>query len=73
MDKNHKFIHKCISCDRYSHNVINCPRIHFIRKDIMKLAKQHNYLQHYLNEQAKKKKYGRLTLRYDWKTHFGNG
>lgn len=46
-DKNRKFIHKCISCDRYSHNVINCPRIHFIRRDIKKLAAQYKHLKHY--------------------------
>lgn len=73
IEKNRKFIHKCISCDRYTHNVINCPRIHFVRKDIVKLAQQSKHLHNYISEQHKKRKYNRLKIRYNWKVHFGNG
>ena len=33
-----KFVQKCLSCDRYTHNVIDCPRIHFIRKDVLSMV-----------------------------------
>lgn len=66
-------MHKCISCDRYTHNVINCPRIHFIRSDIKKLAEQSKYYLNYIIEQKKIKKFRRYSLKYSWKSHFANG
>ena len=71
--KNRKYMHKCISCDRYTHNVINCPRIHFIRSDINNLAQQSKHFLNYVTEQHKVKKYRRFSLKYSWKSHFANG
>lgn len=71
--KNRKFIHKCISCDRYTHNAINCPRIHFIHKDIKILIQQRKDFQDYINNQNKKKKYNRANIRYSWKLKNKNG
>lgn len=46
-EKGRKLVPKCLSCDRYTHNVVHCPRIHFVRKDIRKLVSQQNNLRHY--------------------------
>jgi len=40
IEKNKKHDSKCLSCHRYRHNVIDCPRIHFVKKDIRKLIVQ---------------------------------
>lgn len=73
IEKNRKYMPKCISCDRYTHNAINCPRIHFTRSDIKKLAQQSKHYLNYIIEQHKVKKYRRLNLKYGWKSHFANG
>jgi hypothetical protein len=70
IEKNRKYEHKCISCDRYTHNVINCPRIHFVRKDIKKLAHQYRHLRRYIDEQSKIKKVDRNLIKYDWKSRY---
>lgn len=71
--KNRRFVNKCISCDRYTHNVIHCPRIHFVRKDIKKLAHQYKHLKKYVDEQTKTKKIDRHMIHYDWKARYGTG
>jgi hypothetical protein len=73
IEKGRKFTPKCISCDRYTHNVINCPRIHFVRKDIKKLAVQSQHLDHFVGGLTKKKKIERPEVPYDWKRSFGTG
>jgi hypothetical protein len=30
IEKKKEFLNKCVACDRFTHNVIACPRIHFI-------------------------------------------
>ena len=37
--KNKYFEKKCISCGRYTHNVIDCDRIHLVKKSLSKVAK----------------------------------
>ena len=40
IENRRQYIQKCLSCDRYTHNAIDCPRIHLIRKDPMLLMKR---------------------------------
>lgn len=68
--KNRQYINKCISCDRYTHSVVDCPRIHFVRRDAKKLAQQSKHLRKYIDEQGKVKKVNRKLIKYDWKTRF---
>lgn len=65
------FYNKCISCGRFTHNVINCPRIHFVKKDGYKLAKFKVNLDKYIREQIPKLK--RALLKCNWKRMFGSG
>lgn len=71
IEKNRKFVPKCISCDTMTHNVVNCSRIHFVRKDVKKLALQNQGLETFLESQSKKKKFERFLIRYGWKSRFG--
>jgi len=73
IEKDRKYVPKCLSCDRYTHNVINCPRIHFVRKDIKKVALQNKQLNSYVNDVKKKKKLERNMIRYCWKKLYGTG
>ena len=40
LEQKKKHLQKCLSCDRYTHNVIECPRIHYVRKNVTSLVKQ---------------------------------
>lgn len=40
IEKRKKYNSKCVSCDRYTHNVMNCPRIHFIKKEGSKIVQK---------------------------------
>lgn len=71
--KNRKYTNKCLSCDRYTHNVINCPRIHFVRKNIKKLQSQFKNLTMFLNSQKKKKRWERTLTKFNWKNRFAGG
>ncbi len=72
--KNRKYTNKCLSCDRYTHNVVNCPRIHFIRKNIHKLQTQFKNLTMFINSQKKKKEnWERSLVKFNWKNRFATG
>jgi len=71
--KNRKYTNKCLSCDRYTHNVINCPRIHFVRKNIQKLQSQFKNLTIFINSQKKKKRWERTLTKFNWKNRFAAG
>ena len=70
VEKNNLFSNKCISCGRYTHNVMNCPRIHLVKKDGYKIMQQKIQLRRYRCEQLKK--VGRVPLKYNWKETFGS-
>lgn len=57
-----KYVQKCLSCDRYTHNVIDCPRIHFIRRDVTSMVLQGKRMDKY-KLSLKKKKYKREYVR----------
>ena len=59
-----------MSCDRYTHNAIDCPRIHFIRKDTLSMVNEKKNILKYKLQIAKKKKYKREGLKFDWKKMF---
>ena len=70
IEKNKPFENKCISCGRYTHNVINCPRIHLVKKEGYKIVQQRNELNKFRSSQAKK--IDRSDIRYNWKDNFGS-
>jgi len=66
-----KYVHKCMSCDRYTHNVINCPRIHYIRRDVVSMANQIKRMEKF-RLGLSNRKYKRELLRDNWKVNFKN-
>lgn len=37
IEKKREFINKCLSCKRFTHNVMECPRIHLKPRGILKI------------------------------------
>lgn len=72
MENRKKYVQKCLSCDRYSHNAIDCPRIHFIRRDLMSITRQDKAMEKYQEEehQRKKRKFRRGNAKDNWKLIF---
>jgi hypothetical protein len=68
IEKNKHYENKCISCGRYTHNAINCPRIHIVKKDAFKIVQQRIQLSKYRSEQLKKAE--RNCLSSNWKLCF---
>ena len=69
LEKNKKFENKCISCKRYTHNAIDCPRIHLVKKDAFKIIQQKKEIKKY--RESLNKKLNRSSLKYNWKDVFG--
>jgi hypothetical protein len=73
IEKNRKYVHISAFHAIDTHNVINCPRIHFVRKDVKKLCQQNLFLHKFVDDQGKKKKMERSLIRYDWKARYSTG
>lgn len=69
LEKKRMFEAKCVSCGRYTHNAINCPRIHLVKKEGYKIIAQRKKLDRYRLGQTHKK--DRSEFRTNWKTIFG--
>ena len=65
IEKHKLFENKCVSCGRYTHNVIDCPRIHLVKKDGYKIAQQKLELDKFRSTQNKK--IDRSGFRCNWK------
>lgn len=70
IEKNRKFLNKCLSCDRYTHNVLSCPRIHFIPKDAVKIIRCERRLNDLLHTHKRGAHLSRERRRLSWKGHF---
>ena len=64
-----KYVQICLSCGRYTHNVIDCPRIHFIRREVCSIIKDQKNIERF-KLGLKNKKSKREVLRHNWKKKF---
>lgn len=65
-----KYLQKCLSCDRYSHNVMECPRIHYIHRNVVSMVKQEKNFEAYRASHRHKRKFNRESMRDNWKNSF---
>jgi hypothetical protein len=72
IEKKKKFLSKCLSCGRYTHNVLDCPRIHLVKKKTSKIAIKNIKILRNLSDKVKKK-INRNDLRLNWKVLYGTG
>ena len=65
IEKHKLFENKCVSCGRYTHNVIDCPRIHLIKNDAYKIVQQKMKFDKFRLSQNKK--VSRSGFKFNWK------
>ena len=66
IENKREYINKCLSCKRFTHNVMECPRIHLKPRGILKIL-LHERKDEFLRERVEAKKCVRSNLRFNWK------